>query len=142
MIGKTAAIVLTAAVSTFWAPLGAFSEANAQSKSYTFELRNDCRKTNSGGCTAKGEKCANAPAGHYFTPQRVSGVVTGSLSPGHEPLCRTAETTGKGVVVNGLLAPTSMCASPHAESGSGMGGLNQVYYVKCSYTTTIYPLPN
>jgi len=121
---------------------GGMNDVSAESLAHTFMLRNDCRKTSSRGCTAKGEKCANAPEGHYFAPQEVAGVVTNSLSPGHSPLCRTAKTSGIGVVINGLLAPTSMCARPHAESGSGMGGLNQVYFVNCEYTATIYPLPN
>lgn len=126
------------ATSTYF---GGTTDVGAESMSHTFTLRNDCRKISSGGCTAKGKQCANAPAGHYFAPQEVAGVVTNSLSPGRSPLCRTAKTTGNGVVVNGLLAPTSMCARPHAESGSGMGGLNQVYFVNCEYTATIYALP-
>jgi len=112
----------------------------AGSKSVTAELRVECRKTSGRGCTAHAERCFNAPPGHYFTPQSVAGRITGKLSP-RTHYCTKASTGKDGVVVNGLLAPTSMCATLHAESGGGIGGRNQVYYIKCGYTAEATPLP-
>jgi hypothetical protein len=108
---------------------------------HQFTLRVQCVKRDSGGCTASAPACANAPGGRYFPPQSVSGEVSGSLSPGRDPICGTATTGGEGVSLNGLLAPTSMCANLHAESGSGMMGIGQTYYVNCTYTATTYDLP-
>ena len=117
--------------------------ASAQSnpEPHTFMLRVDCRKDSDRGCTASNRVCANAPEGRYFAPQTVSGAVDSALSPGRDPICGVAETGGQGVPVNGLLAPTSMCAGLHAESGSGFGGLGQEYYVNCRYTATTYAIP-
>lgn len=110
--------------------------------SHRFELRAECRKGSSGGCTANGTVCANAPAGRYFAVQDISGADAGSYSPGTTPRCGIAKTGAQGVAVNGLLAPTSMCAFIHGESGSGMANIGKVFYVKCGYTATTYPLPN
>ena len=115
----------------------------ADNKPHTFELRVECRKNDSGGCTARATMCANAPAGYYFSAgATAAGADAGSYSPGHQPVCEVAETGHGGTpVAGGLLAPTSMCALLHGESGGGVGGIGKVYYTKCSYTTTIYPIP-
>lgn len=129
------AVVVTALITLLAA------ETYAQSKSYTFELRVNCRKGGSGGCTAKGTACANAPSGRYFAVQQVSGQDAGSHSPGTPARCGVAETGAKGVSLNGLLAPTSMCAWLHGESGGGIGGIGKEYFAKCKYTAVTYPLP-
>lgn len=122
-------------------PLSIPAQVFAQ-QSHTFSLRVECRKDSSRGCTASGRICSNAPAGTYFSAgQSVSGQHVSSWSPGRQPICGEATTGADGVVVNGLLAPTSMCAGLHAESGSGMANIGKVAYVECSYTTTVYPIP-
>lgn len=115
--------------------------ANDGAGTARFELRVECRKNSTRGCTAAGEACANAPAGRYFPVQSISGADAGSLSPGHTPVCGVATTGKEGVAVNGMLAVTSMCANLHAESGSGPRDIGKVFYTKCSYTAATNPLP-
>lgn len=116
--------------------------ASAQ-ESFKFPLRVECRKTSDKGCTADpGPVCANAPSGYFFAAgQSVSGQLVSKHSP-RTHWCKEASTGAQGVPIGGgLLAPTSMCASLHAESGGGMGGLNDVFHIECSYTATIHPIP-
>ena len=115
--------------------------ADAGAKSHAFTLRVECRKDSSRGCTASARVCTNAPEGRYFAVQSVSGAVNNAWSPGHQPQCGIAKTSGEGVAINGLLAPTSMCASLHAESGSGVPNIGKVAFVNCNYTATTYPIP-
>lgn len=109
--------------------------------SHSFELRVECRKSSDRGCTASAPVCANAPSGRYFAVQSVSGSDAGSYSPGHAPVCGIASTGAEGVSIGGLLAPTSMCANLHAESGSGISNIGKVFYAKCRYTAVTYPIP-
>lgn len=117
------------------------SAANEGAGTAKFELRVECRKDSTRGCTAAGESCANAPAGRYFPVQSISGADAGSFSPGHAPICGVATTGKEGVAVNGMLAVTSMCANLHGESGSGPRDIGKVFYTKCSYTVATKPLP-
>lgn len=117
-------------------------QAYAQSKSHQFTLRVECRKGSDRGCTASARVCANAPEGYYFAAgQSIAGAHNNSWSPGHAPVCGTATTGAEGVPINGLLAPISMCAGLHAESGSGGMNIGKVAFVNCNYTATIYPIP-
>lgn len=118
-------------------------QAVAEAKPHSFTLRVECRKDSDRGCTASGRICANAPSGYYFAAgQSVAGAHNNSWSPGHAPVCGTATTGAEGVPVNGLLAPISMCAGLHAESGSGGANLGKVAFVNCTYTATTYPIPD
>ncbi|WP_146111621.1 hypothetical protein [Defluviimonas denitrificans] len=112
-------------------------------ESHTFNLRVACRKPADGrGCTADNIVCANAPQGKYFAAgQSTSGEIASINSP-RTHWCREATTGGQGVPVGGLLAPTSMCASLHAESGGGYDQIGQEFYIDCSYTTTVYQIPS
>lgn len=111
-------------------------------QSHTFDLRVECRKTNSRGCTASGQATTHAPRGMFFIGgQNVPGKVISSWSPGHQPVCYSAKPTGGVPVRHGLVAQTSMSGGLHAESGSGMSNIGKVAYVVCRYTAQIAPIP-
>lgn len=117
-------------------------EVSLAQEAHTFVLRQECRKTSDRGCTGSGQVCHNAPEGYFFAAgQTVSGQIVNRLSP-RTHFCREATTGATGVpIAGGFMAPTSMCAQLHVESGGGFANINQVFFINCSYTATIYPIP-
>ncbi|WP_411892531.1 hypothetical protein [Yoonia sp. SDW83-1] len=134
---KTIAILLIGLTSSFSAP--------AMAEEVT--SRAECRKTHTGGCTAWGDNSYTAPSGKYIKRAHQLPVGTIINHLGVKPLCREpiASTSVTRTFPNSDAEATFYTAirlRPYQESGSGIGGLNQVYFVNCKYEFQLGTLPD
>lgn len=104
-----------------------------------------CRKTNTGGCTAKGDVCFSAPSGKFIEAASLGkGVVKSHWKK--NPICETARPTSFVYVTpKGFPAavplPVQACLFSQAESGSGGGDFGKVAFVNCELTFVVHEIP-
>ena len=108
-------------------------------------LEGECRKRDTGGCTANNHPTYQAPDGKYIEPDSIAAGSVVSFN-GIQPRCYEPELEGRvPYTIPGTSAVatffTSFSAHVQVQSGSGIRDMNQVFKIKCEYNFNLGDLP-